>query len=408
MKLTTILLAGTLALSSASCGPAYLGEIGMYERIARRPTQITDDSDLGKYYLSGRYKSSFLKREKAIYSDLEKRIEYSMGRHFSREIDIQKPYQRDLGHTVIVSERGEMKYRYEKHILAKLSRSEQRALAYIAERRDLYSMSPFLHRSRQFKELSELMKKTKLNEYGIQRLNRLNSHFNIPKSPRYAATVSEIKGFAPYFMIFLDEDPEHLHSLVQTWAHEGAHTLFFVTGGIYESMFRNLPINETACDLIGDRVADRFVEDHIQKGSRLEKVYLEHKAFSEKIQEVIMEVAIMYKSFPKGERKNNRENIISQLEKYAADRTGFKIEVNEAKLMIWDRYSGSKKRRDMLDSLEKIIGPNLFLNIVPKFRNDKELEKAHATFKKYGKGAFGTVVYELDKLHYANMQDSMF
>lgn len=408
MKLTTILLAGTLALSSASCAPAYLGEIGRYESIARKQTSINDNSEIGRYYLSGRYKTSFLKREKSIYSDLEKRIEHSMSKYFDREIDIQKPYQMDLGHTVIVSERGAMKYRYEKHILAKLSRPDQRALTYIAERKDLYKFSPLLHRSKQFKELSELMKKQRLDEYDLQRLNRINNHFNIPRSPRYAATVSEIKGFAPYFMIFLDEDPEHLHSLVQTWVHEGAHTLFFVTGGTYESLFRNVPINETACDLIGDRIADRFVEDHIQKGSKLERVYLEHKAFGEKIQEVIMEVAIKYKSFPESERKNNRDSVINQLESYAAQRTGYKIEVNEAKLLIWDRYSGSKKRRGLLDNLEKMIGPNLFLDIVPKFRNDKELEKAYATFRKYGKRAFDTVAYELDKLHYVDMSNSVF
>ena len=56
----------------------------------------------------------------------------------------------------------------------------------------------------------------------------------------------------------------------------------------------------------------------------------------------------------------------------------------------------------MLGSLEKMIGPNLFLSIVPKFRNDKELEKAYATFRKHGKRAFESVVYELDKLHYVN------
>jgi len=238
-------------------------------------------------------------------------------------------------------------------------------------------------------------------------LKKLNKDFNVGEKPKYAATIAEISGFAPYFMIFLDNEPHGLHRIVNLWAHEGAHTMFFVEGRMYESIFRNLPINETACDLVGNRTAEQFKKDYLVRGSKLEKMFLESKKMNEKIENALKGVVMKYKSFSLKDRVEKRDEIMVGLENYFQEKVGFKTRVNEAKLIMWDRYSGNEKRYNRLDEMEKIIGPNKFLKLVPKFRNDQELDKALKTFKKHGVKAFDSVMEILDKKHYVDLSDSV-
>ncbi|MFH1637352.1 MAG: hypothetical protein ABIB71_02930 [Candidatus Woesearchaeota archaeon] len=333
---------------------------------------VEDTSKLGKLFLENN--EILLKDEKWAQKEIEALVEENYSIYLDKKIDFPSPHFKETGNQLVLTKRGSIDVESMKlYYNQKLSRDEIKAIEYLAERVGTKKLKKN-DKSEKFKELVKIFEKDEM-----QLLNDYDKKYSLPE-PEYSAYMMGIGGYALdlliYYYIRMDEDAYSLYGSFVSQAHEYTHTMIYndmTIGYAAHFLFAYLnwnnnkevvPIHETACDVVADRVAGLFIENSLEKDSELYKRSVKLREYFANSDEYNQSAVAFYKSFPEEDRLDNRDEILEAVSEHYFKKSGVKKYFNEARLALFARYSGSDAR-PKLEHLLDSVGPDMFLQLVP-------------------------------------------
>lgn len=351
-SLKSAILASSLAITG--CNLSYLSVIPNPAIAQNNPfTKMEDKSRIGRYFLSD---SQATLDQAGVIGELEQRLEYSASAYFGRKVEFSTPYLAETGQRIILANRGELGIIDVQTILFyQFTPEQKKAAQYYAERKGL--------------------------NVSIDSLDE-----KISGEPIYAAYVSDLGGFAFSLLlthaIVMDNDKSSLYGVTSIFAHEATHHFIEMAEPYFQLPVifypnERMSLVETACDVIGDKVALQFEHDHLIPGSGLYHHYLSARKRSEQSMEIWQALIERFKNMPAEKRITGRDKIMQEFTDYAHQQLGINYGVNEAMLSLFERYSGNRERYSQMVSIVNTIGPTDFISLVSDVHTEAQLEMAH-------------------------------
>lgn len=349
------------------------------------------------FYLGERTRQSFIEHGGSIESHflnhqpiselsdddrekLKQLIESDYSNYFEKHIEFPMPDFNVTGHRLYITQIGQTEINASRLYASQLNDESKKGIEFLVER-----YGP------EFDTIVNLS----LQEEALiaSRDNNAAAEFDRRHhvSPRYSANFQDFTGFALplvfYHYITLREDVNTLHRLISVWEHENVHTLIFNEMDLqYSTRLLSavlginsnddlITIHETACDIISDRVQGSF-ENHIEGDLRTE--YELHLNSGLRFDAVINEIVENYQSLPPEERIERRTELFEEYSRLIFERSGKRdYVINEARLAHLMRYSGERRLRRKLESILDNVGPNGFIQVIPKLYNRSDLNFAY-------------------------------
>jgi len=324
------------------------------------PTKITEESDVIQYFKKKKF-------EKAGKS-LERIIKKDFSRVFDLDIDLAEIKYGDMGYILIVTEKGSLDTIYSELFFSHRTPKEIEKIEDVAEiYGPKFSCSKISEKKRD-----------------LDKMEKLYSAYLMPKGG-YALPIIGIK---------IDPEGHNLYSLVHTIAHEGTHTLIYKESSweyLYDFACAYLDLtdrdemiinHETACDLVAERIGKYFKKNHLIRNSRVYEKYEESEKFSKGINRELSEIIREYESLPREKRITQSSEIFRNFEKRIKRKFNLRnFRLNEARLSISKRYSGSEMVNNKLNFLYDELGPKKFIKLIPSLYTSEDLNNVYDKFK---------------------------
>ena len=352
----------------------YLGE-----RAGQRQSLIEHGGSIENHFLNHQPIAELSEDDR---EELKQLIELDYSDYFNRHIEFPMPNFNITGHRLYITRIGQTEINASRLYTNQLSEESKKGIEFLVERYGP-EFDNIVNLNRSFQEEALIASRSSSAAAEFDRSHHV--------SPRYSADFQDFSGFALplvfYHYITLREDVNTLHRLISVWEHENAHTLIFNEMDLqYSTRLLSavlginsnddlVTIHETACDIISDRIQPSF-ENHIEGELRTE--YDMHLNSGLRFDAAVNEIVENYQSLSPEVRVARRRELFESYSNLIFERSGKRdYVINEAKLAHLMRYSGERRLRRKLETILDNVGPNGFIQIIPKLYNRDDLNFAY-------------------------------